>query len=385
MSNSGFCSRRGTVVAAVAACALVALPPLFDLSAWLTAGVAIATLCVLCLFLFRMTPTAVRPESVTRVEPPPPALHHATGESHTFSSEQTAVARGELVQAKTLISEAVSTLVQSFAGLAAQAESQLKLAESLARGDAGVESHGISFKQFVDEIAQTMSGFVEKTVENSRLAMLLVEQMEQIVSEVNSVNRLLDEIHGITSQTNMLALNAAIEAARAGELGRGFAVVADEVRSLSSRTETFNNQIRGLILTVGASVTEAEGLINQLASQDMMFTLQAKQRLADTSSRINQLDDQMAGSIESLREGVGQLSHQVGAAVRCLQFQDMTSQLMDHVVRRLDGIDEALNVAEQRASSGGGGVSDHLRDLAERLARSPVKQSAMDSGSIDLF
>jgi methyl-accepting chemotaxis protein len=358
---------------------------LFDLSAWLTAGVAIATLCVLCLFLFSMAPAAVRPESVTRVEPPSSALHHATGESHTFSSEQTAVARGELVQAKTLISEAVSTLVQSFAGLAAQAESQLKLAESLARGDAGVESHGISFKQFVDEIAQTMSGFVEKTVENSRLAMLLVEQMEQIVSEVNSVNRLLDEIHGITSQTNMLALNAAIEAARAGELGRGFAVVADEVRSLSSRTETFNNQIRDLILTVGTSVTEAEGLINQLASQDMMFTLQAKQRLADTSSRINQLDDQMAGSIESLREGVGQLSHQVGAAVRCLQFQDMTSQLMDHVVRRLDGIDEALNVAEQRASSGGGGVSDHLRDLAERLARSPVKQSAMDSGSIDLF
>jgi methyl-accepting chemotaxis protein len=178
----------------------------------------------------------------------------------------------------------------------------------------------------------------------------------------------------------MLALNAAIEAARAGELGRGFSVVADEVRNLSGRTESFNGQIRGLMNTVGASVGQAEELINQLASQDMMFTLQAKQRLTDTSTRISQLDDRMAISIDALKEGVGQLNDQVGDAVRCLQFQDMTSQLMDHVSRRLDGIEEALTISGQQSSLG-----NSLQALGERLAHSPVRQTAMDSGSIDLF
>lgn len=385
MSQCSVYSQARFVFSVLTVCAIILLLPLLGASAWLTAGGAITLILLLWGGASLVARSTVAESAV--VQPAEGAVEAcAPAPWRHFTVQQTQSAQSELQRARTLISEAVDTLVQSFAGLASQAEAQLQLAENLARGNTGVETHGISFKQFVEEIAQTMSSFVEKTVENSRVAMLLVEQMERIVTEVEQVNRLLDEIHGITSQTNMLALNASIEAARAGELGRGFAVVADEVRSLSSRTETFNGQIRGLIQTVGSSVTSAEGLINQLASQDMMFTLQAKQRLSDTSTKINQLDERMAESIDALKQGVGHLTEQVGDAVRCLQFQDMTSQLMDHVGRRLDGIDEALTIGEQPlGSEAHSNAAETLSALEVRLTHSPVRQSAMDSGSIDLF
>ncbi|WP_165494168.1 methyl-accepting chemotaxis protein [Aquitalea sp. USM4] len=305
-----------------------------------------------------------------------------------FIHEQISQSKGEVARVQALIEDAVVTLANSFSGLSREAAAQLELAESLAKGDLGMDAHALSFTGFVTEIAAAMSGFVEKTVDNSRLAMLLVEQMESMGKEMQDVIRLLDEIHSITNQTNMLALNASIEAARAGELGRGFAVVADEVRHLSGRTSSFSEQIRDLINRVNGSVTHAEGLINQLASQDMMFTLQAKQRLDETSSRISDMDALMAESVGRLRHGVGLLSDHVGDAVRSLQFQDMVSQLIAHVGKRLYGIEEMMELNSrpaQEQEEWASTVAARLTELRQALSSNPVAQGRMESGSIDLF
>ncbi len=300
-------------------------------------------------------------------------------------------AQGEVRRVQDLIQEAVHTLVGSFSGLSSEAGEQLRLAESLARGDVGVDSHRLSFSGFVTEIAEAMSSFVDKTVENSRLGMLLVEQMELIDQQVDDVARLLNEIHNITNQTNMLALNASIEAARAGELGRGFAVVADEVRSLSERTASFNDQIRDLTLKVKDSVAGGEQLIHQLASQDMMFTLQAKQKMNDTSDRIAAIDGEMSEVIDRLRGGVRQLSDHVSDAVRSLQFQDMVSQLINHVAKRLQGVEEVVALTGSQAEEGLGklevrqAMDEKIAGLRQSLSKNPVAQDKMQSGSVDLF
>ncbi|GGY22027.1 methyl-accepting chemotaxis protein [Paludibacterium paludis] len=304
-----------------------------------------------------------------------------------FAHHHAVSAREESVRVQTLVNDAVRTLVESFSGLAREAEQQLALASSLARGEAALDQMDMSFKQFVEEIAAAMAEFVDKTVENSRLAMLLVEHMEKVVGQVGAVHGLLDEIHTITNQTNMLALNAAIEAARAGEMGRGFAVVADEVRSLSARTQSFNDEIRSMMLGVRDSINDAESLIHQLASQDMMFTLQAKQKLGETSGKISDLDARIAESVTTLTHGVERLSSEVNDAVRCLQFQDMVSQLVGHVGRRLEGIEEVMLLARESGSGGvdGHALSNAIADWQGRLERNPVRQEGMDSGSVELF
>ena len=281
-----------------------------------------------------------------------------------------------------LVGEAVQTLMDSFSGLTAEAEEQLALVSSLAHGDGTVGQHEMSFRRFVDEISETLASFVGKTVENSKNAMLLVEQMEKIRHEVEQVTRLLDAIGAINAQTNMLALNASIEAARAGEMGRGFAVVADEVRGLSGRTATFSADIRAVVGAVQGSVAEAETLIHQVASQDMMFTLEAKNRLTETSGKIAELDQRMGATVEVLRHRAGDLAGHVGDAVRSLQFQDMVSQLLAHVVRRLLEVQGALASASQEDRAA---AMARLQGLAEELDRSPVRQSALEGGSVELF
>ena len=78
----------------------------------------------------------------------------------------------------------------------------------------------------------------------------LVESMNDMNGDVQSIGKIVQLINDISDQTNLLALNASIEAARAGEAGRGFAIVAEEVRSLAEQSSQSTKSIRSIIETI---------------------------------------------------------------------------------------------------------------------------------------
>ena len=71
----------------------------------------------------------------------------------------------------------------------------------------------------------------------------VVKRVGQLDQEIEHTQDVVKVIREIAEQTNLLALNASIEAARAGEQGRGFSVVASEVRRLSEHTKDQITQI----------------------------------------------------------------------------------------------------------------------------------------------
>ena len=92
----------------------------------------------------------------------------------------------------------------------------------------------------------------------------------QLQSASREIQKIVDLISSIASQTHLLALNATIEAARAGEAGLGFTVVAGEVKALAAQTSTATTNVTrsvGSIQTGSAAAAEVMSAVTDTISR----------------------------------------------------------------------------------------------------------------------
>ena len=339
-----------------------------------------------------------------------------TKETHALFAElssgfnsQYRTMQGELAQVRTILTDAIDKLIVSFTSLNEESRRQQEIALQMTSRHTnhdqeaqGEENGFVSFEGFVKETSDTLTLFVESTIETSKTAMSLVEMMDEMSASVDNILSVLGEVEAISKQTNLLALNAAIEAARAGEAGRGFAVVADEVRNLSDRSNHFSNQIRGQMDSVHGSVWRAEQAINALASKDMNFALRNKTRVQEMMDSIQVINTEMADAVNELTGISTQVEHNVNTAVTSLQFQDLTTQLIGHIDKRISAMEAVMDSIAAIPLDDAGANADttiecRLRlkrfkeaiaeaaELIEKVKHNPVAQAEMSAGDIELF
>ncbi len=315
------------------------------------------------------------------------------------SRKQYQCIRDEVDQVQQMLSEAIASLTGSFHGILAATNAQQAIAVSLASDDADGDE-GMRLDEFVAQTSGVMQRVVDSVIMNSKLGMELVELTDRISKRARDVESILTEIAGIAKQTNLLALNAAIEAARAGEAGRGFAVVADEVRDLSTRTSQCSQQIAVVMQGMREGVKGTEEAIEKLASTDMNFALESKQQVEQVLISMEGLNRQRGDAIGHLAEHAQVMDAEVSRAVTALQFQDLVSQLIAHVDRRVDGLTQlmgqfdALSACLQQAATAGEAapllrvveeMKMQLAALEEKTGARPVRQQEVSHGEIDLF
>lgn len=311
---------------------------------------------------------------------------------------QLSLANTELNNTQVILSEAIGKLVENFTSMGGEIRAQQALSLFISgTEDAGEgPSSRDKFEHFVSSTEKVMNEFVDSTVQNSRHAMELVERMDTMTEQVDLILGILGEVESIAKQTNLLALNAAIEAARAGESGRGFAVVADEVRNLSEKTNKFSSQIRLLVGNVNESLVVAEKSINNMATTDITFVMDSKQRVQSMMVELTELNEIIAKNGVELTQSSSRVEQNVAVAISTLQFQDMSSQLISHAQMRLNALQEVVNelckgsdelsrqeymeqlVAYNQA------LHQHVVSLDEKKTN-PVAQDNFSTGDIELF
>jgi methyl-accepting chemotaxis protein len=124
-----------------------------------------------------------------------------------------------------------------------------------------------------------------------------------------------------------------------------------------------------------------------VASQDMTYVLQVKAEMklvSDNLIRRAERDQQVTKEMEPI---VSELVEQLHNAMRALQFEDMSSQNIQHTIRRLE---ELIPIASS-LSVAGNNLSQLINELSKyqesdlRQQHNPVSASSVTSGSIDLF
>jgi methyl-accepting chemotaxis protein len=319
-----------------------------------------------------------------------------------FSSQFEAT-RGEISRVQGLLGDAIGDLTASFQGMHAQTEEQRNLTLAVTAG-ADEGDAAVKFDSFVRDTSGVMQRVVDSVINNSKLGMELVELTDSIAQHAKDVQGILSEIGAIAKQTNLLALNAAIEAARAGEAGRGFAVVADEVRDLSARTTQFSQQINSLMQGMQSSVKQTETAIQGMASQDMTFALESKQQVEKIIRTLEEQDSHRVEALGALAGSASVVETLVGKAITAMQFQDMVSQLLGHILCRVDALGAVLDqlsslgstldreaaTSDARAAIASlreeqGKITAALKGLESQTTHNPVAQKAMTDGDIELF
>jgi len=242
------------------------------------------------------------------------------------------------------------------------------------------------------ELAETMSGFVDKIKESNSFGETIVfsavsaqglteegtRLMESSISQMDKINTIVKEsvdkvkqldtqskeisnlvgvIQSIAEQTNLLALNAAIEAARAGEHGKGFAVVASEVRKLAEQVTLSVSDITGIVssiqkesnnvvLSLEEGYSEVEKGTSDIQTTGKTFgeihqaITEVVDKIQGVAMRLSDID-QECGKMNNSISNIASISEESAAGIEQTSASiQQTSTSMEEIARSAEGLSE---------------------------------------------
>ena len=305
----------------------------------------------------------------------------------------------EIQRVDGLIKDAVHTMGTSFQGLGQLSDEQRAVISDIVaqtREDRErVDEHEVCIKDFIEETGDMLEQFVDIMVSISKQSLSTVHNIDDMVSELDGIFSLIENVEGLAGQTNLLALNASIEAARAGDAGRGFAVVANEVRTLSVNSAELNNEIREHITSTKSTIYQLREAVGESASADMSETIQTKERVGQMLGHVAGLNEYLGERIQKASLIGQQIDSAVGDAVRSLQFEDISSQALFSMKRNISAFNEMSqlldieNCSDQEVLQRFSMLKvrcQELRETAHQVDQSrTVSQQSMEEGEVELF
>jgi methyl-accepting chemotaxis protein len=208
----------------------------------------------------------------------------------------------------------------------------------------------------LDEITANIKGNTELTAKMSNLAQEVTSAsghglelatntataMDEINTEVTSINDAIEVIDQIAFQTNILSLNAAVEAATAGEAGKGFAVVAQEVRNLASRSAEAAHEIKTLVESASQKAFKGKSI-----SDDM---IQGYDQLNENIAQTINMIESVAKASKDQERGIIQINDAVNSLDQATQKNAAVADEISTMASHIEKLSTSLVTAASRSS-----------------------------------
>jgi methyl-accepting chemotaxis protein len=308
-------------------------------------------------------------------------LDAALGAIRDAIDEDVPLMRGELTQVQGLVRDAIMKAQESFYALAARVRRQRVLISEIMSQSSESGDDAVSIEKFIGEVRPLFDALTGEILRSGAEAASGVDKMAEMSTALERVFRQLREVENIAMQTNMLAINATIEAARAGTQGQGFGVVAKEVRNLSQTSRSLNDRIVDEVNTTRRLIEELRTTVLHIADVGSETSAQARQGASVALARLAALDDRVKTALRELSSVAQETDDHAATAVQALQFEDMVTQLISCTLQRLERVQRVVHLA----ASGAPDVLARVSDCYATALHSPVAQTSVASGDVELF
>ncbi|MDH4287074.1 MAG: hypothetical protein OEV26_06615, partial [Gallionella sp.] len=221
---------------------------------------------------------------------------------------------------------------------------------------------------------------------------------EQFINESSAFHMQLgtEIAEQLSSAHTELGNTQAILSDAIGKLVSNFILISDGVRDLSAHTNDFSRQIKEVADKINASLAAAEHAISQLAADEKAKAMESNKHVRSIMTELNAFNDAVASNALDLNVISTNVEQNVLVVISTLQFQDMSSQLIEHARMRMTALQEVAN------EMGKGGANPNQQEYLERIAAynrllekhivsqvkqksSPVAQKDFGTGDIELF
>ena len=228
-----------------------------------------------------------------------------TGETLNQSSEKFSEKFGYISESIQNTNQAIDDLAQGATNSANETETMNEKITELG-GVIEVEKTGVQkLEEAVSAMAKYSSGAAESIQELERITSVTIEAIDVVSEQTNrnnnsaaDINKTIEIIKGLASQTNLLSLNASIEAARAGENGKGFAVVASEIQKLAEQSNDAAGEIQRII---GELLMDSEKTVQIMQDVNTLVGEQSR-KLKQTKSKFEDVSKGIRSSMSDIKE-----------------------------------------------------------------------------------
>lgn len=232
------------------------------------------------------------------------------------------------------------------------------------------------FKQAKDSNKSAVSSLQESSAFHMQLGNELAEQLSSAHTELGNTQAILSDA--------------------VGKLVSNFILISDGVRDLSGRTSDFSRQVHEVVDKVSASLAAAEATIGKLTADDRAAVMESNRHVRAIVSELAAFNEAVASNAMELNLISTNVEQNVLVVISTLQFQDMSSQLIEHARLRMSALQEVAN------EMGKGVDSPNQMEYMERIAAynrlldkhvvtldrqkaNPVAQKDFGTGDIELF